>query len=375
MNKSALALAVASALAASAAAQAETTLYGSARVSVDYQKADLLRFEQVEDVFDVFDNGVWDVVNNTSRLGVRGSEDLGNGLSAIYQYEFGVDMTEGSNFESNRPKLVGLKGGFGTVSVGTQWTPYYNVTGITDIFNSSRTFGGFPFARLEDVGNFIQPSYLGLFRLDNSLIYQTPNWSGFSGEAMLVMNGKTGSSRVPDLENSVDLWNINVKYANGPLFLGLTYLKFEGQEQAFSVGDTDQWALGAGYEAGPFAVGFMYEDGKISNASFRKEIDPITGDVVQVGPRDRVQNYYGTLSYAFGENIIRAAYGYVDAKDGSGETVNNYALGYQYNFSKRTRLWVEYIGWNGDDFEIEKPSSISFSGTADTVSVGVRHDF
>jgi predicted porin len=70
----------------------------------------------------------WDVFNNSSRLGVRGEEDLGGGLSAIYQYEFGVDVTEGGNFNSNRPKWVGLKGSsWGAVTLGTQWTPYYNV--------------------------------------------------------------------------------------------------------------------------------------------------------------------------------------------------------------------------------------------------------
>jgi predicted porin len=93
MKKSTLALAVAAALATSAAV-ADTTLYGSARVSIDY-----------EDI----DNGTstWDVRNNSSRLGVRGEEDLGGGLSAIYQYEFGVDMTEGGNFESNVPSGSG----------------------------------------------------------------------------------------------------------------------------------------------------------------------------------------------------------------------------------------------------------------------------
>ena len=120
MKKSVLALAVATALAAPLAAQADTILYGSARVSVDYNEDDnLCRISFEGDAAD------WDVVNNASRLGVLGSEDLGGGLSAIYQYEFGVDVTEGGNFEGNRPKFVGLKGGFGTLTSGTQDTPYY----------------------------------------------------------------------------------------------------------------------------------------------------------------------------------------------------------------------------------------------------------
>ncbi|TVR57684.1 MAG: porin, partial [Candidatus Competibacteraceae bacterium] len=157
MKKSTLALAVAAALATSVAV-ADTTLYGSARVSIDYES---------------LDNGpdTWDVRNNSSRLGVRGSEDLGGGLSAIYQFEWGVDLTEGtSGFESNRPKWVGLKGdNWGSVTLGTQWTSYYNVAGVADIFNSNRSFA-------------TNTGYLGAFagqRMDNTIIYMSPNFSGF----------------------------------------------------------------------------------------------------------------------------------------------------------------------------------------------------
>lgn len=70
MKKSVLALAVVAALAAPLAAQADTILYGSARVSVDYNDDDNL--------FNLFQgNASWDVVNNASRIGVQGSEDLG----------------------------------------------------------------------------------------------------------------------------------------------------------------------------------------------------------------------------------------------------------------------------------------------------------
>ena len=105
MKKSTLALAVAAALTGfGSLAYADTTLYGSARVSIDYNDPNSNNFNQ-----DAPDAS-WDVYNNSSRLGVRGEEDLGGGLAAIYQYEFGVDVTEGGNFYSNRPKWVGLKG-------------------------------------------------------------------------------------------------------------------------------------------------------------------------------------------------------------------------------------------------------------------------
>lgn len=320
MNKTAVAIAVTGALVA-VAAQAETTLYGSARVSVDYQKADVLRFNQIGDVVDIFDDGVWDVVNNSSRLGVKGSEDLGNGLSAIYQYEFGVDTTEGGNLNSTRPRVLGLKGGFGTVSIGNQWSPYYNVAGITDVFNSGKSF----------------TNYLGPFRTSNSLIYTSPSISGLSGQALIQMDGVAG-------EDSADEWQLNLKYENGPFTAGAAYRNVETT-------DVDGWTVGLGYSGGNLSVGLTVE-----------QVDDVADD------------YYGVVSYAFGANIIRAAYGQVQV-DATDEDINHYALGFQHNLSKRSRLWVEYIGFNGDDFELDEPSTISFSGDSDAISIGMRHDF
>ena len=378
MKKSALALAVAAGLVGfGSAAYADTTLYGSARVSVDYDEWDsdyvelngeLLRIRGGSDA--------WDVYDNQSRLGVRGEEDLGGGLSAIYQYEFGVDVTEGGNLNSNRPKWVGLRGNsWGSVTAGTQWTPYYNVVGIGDIFNSSKVFDNRTY-----LGNTF-----GL-RMDNSLIYSSPNWSGFGFQAMLVMNGScppsdpqvtsdlctrpgAADNRLPsNLSNDIDMWNLSMSYKNGPFFAGATYMALEGPSfdtvlPTAPNWDGDQWAVAFGYNSGPFAVTLAYEQGDV-NTLYR-------GDG---------ENIYVTGQYTFGNNVIRGSYGYTTADDGQYDglladgtlvrytqsDVNNWALGYQYNFSKRTRLWVEYIGQDVDS---------DLVGNRQAVSIGTRHDF
>lgn len=364
MKKSTIALAVAAAL-GTAAAQADTTLYGSARVSVDYQKADLLSdtVDSAVEGFDFDDNpGVWDVVNNSSRLGVRGFEDLGNGLSAIYQYEFGIDVTDGGNLESNRPKLIGLKhDNFGTLSIGTQWTPYYNVAGITDVFNSGRTFGS--------------TAYLGRFRKNNSLNYLSPNFWGFTAEAQIQMDGAGGQ------EDSIDTWDAALRYQNGPIFAGVGYTSTEGDDVPIAAaaldpatpdiltfdddtlvrGSRDQWVVGLGYTFANFGLGLIGEYG--DDNGFGDNVVTDTGEVIVDG--DKAWNAYGTLSYTFGANVVRAAYGYVDAEQ---DEFQNYALGFQHNLSNRTRLWVEYVGQNSDE-------DLSFEGDADTVSIGARHDF
>ena len=383
MKKSALALAVAASLVGfGSAAYADTTLYGSGRVSVDYDERNsnyvevdgqLVRIQAGSDA--------WDVYNNASRLGVRGEEDLGGGLSAIYQYEFGVDVTEGGNFGSNRPKWIGLKGNsWGSVTAGTQWTPYYNVVGIGDIFNSSKAF---------DTDTYLGNTFA--LRMDNSLIYSSPNWSGFGFQAMLVMNGScppsdpevtsdlctqpgAADNRLPsNLSNDIDMWNLSMSYKNGPFFAGATYMALEGPNLGDDVisgvdvptlpnWEGDQWAVAFGYNSGPFAVTLSYEQGDV-NTLYR-------GDG---------ESLYLTGQYTFGNNVIRGAYGYTSADEGqysdivndtlvrlTQSDINNYILGYQYNFSKRTRLWVEYIGQDVDS---------ELVGNRQTVSIGTRHDF
>lgn len=363
MKKSVLALAVAAALTAPLAAQADTILYGSARVSVDYNDESNLN------------DAYWDVFNNDSRLGVLGSEDLGGGLSAVYQYEFGIDVTEGGNIEGNRPKFVGLKGNFGSITLGTQETPYYGVTGVTDIFNSGRTFGATGWLGGSFSGYKLNPGQTrtassgggSLTRLDNSVLYTTPEFSGFSASVMLSMNGSLNDTQ--GWSNGIDIWNISAKYSNGPFFAGITYIALDGDQIVDSQGipladlDLDQWAIGLGYNAGPLSIGFMFEQGTYNEWGLFKPVWQI--DFLR--STDTPWNAYLTASYTFGNNVISAAYGQMDTGVSGQDNMQNYVLGYQYNFSKRTRVWVEYIGRNADDN--------FFYGDQNAVSIGTRVDF
>ena len=82
---------------------------------------------------------------------------------------------------------------------------------------------------------------------------------------------------------------------------------------------------------------------------------------------DEAQNWYLTGQYAFGNNTIRAAYGQLDTGlDIDDDNIQNYLVGYQYNFSKRTSVWVEYIGRSADTI---------FYGDQNAVSIGTRVDF
>jgi len=369
MKKSILALAVATALAAPLAAQADTILYGSARVSIDYND------EGSTNPFDD-DNSFWDVTNNSSRLGVLGSEDLGGGLSAIYQYEFGVDVTEGGNLEGNRPKFVGLKGGFGQISLGTQETPYYHVAGIIDIFNTDKSLGSTAFLGGSfngfklNAGNDRDLGDGSLFRLENSIYYTTPDFNGFSIEAMLIANGAENDG--DGYSDSVDLWNLTAKYSNGPFFAGISYIQLDGDDNLalddeISIDlDLNQWIVGLGYSGGPFSVGLIYEQGKMNEFGL---LGTARFDGVRLFGNDDAKNWYLTGEYRFGNNTLRAAYGQLDTGldiPTFDDTIDNYLVGYQYDLSKRTRIWVEYVGRSADTV---------LYGDANAISIGTRVDF
>lgn len=346
-------------------AQADTILYGSARVSINYS-------DYAND-----ESSYWDIANDDSRLGVQGIEDLGGGLSAVYQYEFGVDVTEGGNWNSDRPKFVGLKGGFGTLTLGMQETPYYHIVEVVDIFNSSATldgaswlggsFDGFEYGAVKVGG---EPGR-ALVRMANSLYYSTPEFNGFSGEAMLVMNGDSNIY----YSDGIDQWNIAAKYSNGPFFAGVSYIALDGKKgvpltNQINVDlDLDQWNVGLGYAADTFSVGFIYEKGMLNQFGL---LNTATIDIDGVSYKfsnEDATNWYLAGEYRFGSNTLRGAYGQLDTKlnfPGIDNKIDNYLAGYQYDLSKRTSVWLEYVGRSADK---------DVYGDRNIVSIGTRHDF
>ena len=118
------------------------------------------------------------ITGDGSRLGVRGTLDLGHGLTGLYRYEWRVkDLNSGNAANGTRLHYVGLKGTFGEAQFGTLWENDYNwVTAATDIATTGS-------------GNFAPH-----FRRNNSLQYTSPNLNGFQGSFRVMMDG--GSDRL-----------------------------------------------------------------------------------------------------------------------------------------------------------------------------------
>lgn len=294
-------LAAAALCAAPLVATANPVLYG--RVNINLVNEDV-------------DGGdsTWDLENNSSRLGVKGSEDLGNGLSAIYQFEFNVDAADSGALDKGRLSYVGLSGGFGTFAVGRQWTPYYNTVDKTDVFQV----------------NGMNETYLGPSRVGNAVAYVTPDFSGFSAAAALIVDGD-GSGE--DNGEDVDYTNVSLDYAAGPLSVGFSWLRD-------SAAESDLYGLGAKYNFGSFALIGQYENDNDADVSA-----------------------WALVAEAyFGNNTLRALYGTIDTDV---EDYDHWVLGAEHKLSKRTRLFVEYEDSDGS----------ASSAEHQRFGVGLRHDF
>lgn len=150
-----------------------------------------------------------DVNAPASRLGVRGSVDLGGGLSANYRYEFGVNPDNGSNMGSTRLHNVGLSGGFGSVSFGTQWGLDYNyVWATTDVMN----WNSGPYAYTDERAG----------RQSNELAYYSPDFNGFDFGLAVVVDAAADSTGGE--AETVDEFKVGARYTFGGFSVAGTYV-------------------------------------------------------------------------------------------------------------------------------------------------------
>lgn len=330
MKKTIIALAVAAA--SIGAAQAEnTTLYGSVRMSYNYNDtADNVK-DGVKDALKL--KGTSKVGQNpysSSRIGVRGSNDLGNGLEAVYKFEWKVN-TDGGTLDQ-RDAYVGLTGDFGTFLIGRTTLPFDDVASYSDIFN------GLP------AGHVRGANYSDRFdpgRESNVIAYVNPDIAGTGVEftAGAIMNGEAN-------KRHVDAWQVTAGYGANGITAKVGYTESISAEK-----DNNQnaVALALGYENDNFAIlGNVerYDQDKV-------DAQPISWTVagsVNVSEADKIYASYGQHDYDEpGRKDVKAA-----------------GIGYQHNFNKRTRTWVEY-GYTD--------SGIPDADKENTVSIGLRTDF
>ncbi len=357
MNKKLVAVAVAGMLAAPLAAQAQTanvTLYG--RLNLDME---VINGKQDQVSAGNPKENIYRVNSNSSRLGVKGSEALGGGLSAIFQIESAVGATSGGGGGATlgtRETFVGLQGGWGTFKLGYFLTPYDDIHPI---------FGNVPTLATSILGTQAlwsntgwqgNSQYGGAFddRAANSIRYDSPNIAGFTGSVQIGA-GQTGgdatgsnSATPTTLEaqrKHAYATSLNGLYSAGPFQAGVAY-EFHNNFRPGTAANPklqDQGvSVAASWNFGVAKIGGVFE---------RLKYDIATGGTLQ-------RNFWGgSVTWNLGPGQLYAMYG--QAQNGSGSALDGAQVGavrkgsdtgaqqwevsYTYALSKRT---LSYIGYN-----------------------------
>ena len=167
----------------------------------------------------------------TSRLGFKGTEDLGGGLKASFTLEGKVDADTGATTLGNRESSVALSGGFGAITLGRTDTSQSEAVELVAHFANMGNFG------LNGTAGVGNPEYTG--DQPNTIKYTSPSMGGVTLQV--------GTSLGDERADGEDLNSISLAYAAGPLSIAV------GFDDA---GDDDYQTIGARYNAGAFAVGF-----------------------------------------------------------------------------------------------------------------------
>lgn len=317
MKKSLIALAVVGLFSASAfAATGNVDAYGKLRVSLSNIDPD-------------GGDSAWELGDQTSRIGFKGSEDLGGGLKGLWQIEQGLGGSGvtggmgGATSIASRNTFVGLGGAFGTVLAGRHDTPY-KLAGSADVFGDTLAdaTGG-------AAGSIIGDNGFDL-RADRALAYISPDFSGFHAAVAIV----PGASADNEL---TDAYSLALVYGNGPLKVTFGY------EDHNNIAEETAMKLNGSYNFGDLTVGATYE----------------TQDREDAGGED-VDAYLISATYGMGPITLAAQFG---DKSEDGDDRTRTTLGAIYSLSKRTNAAIAY---NIDDAD---------AGDFDAFTVQLNHDF
>jgi predicted porin len=366
MKKSLIALA-ALAAAGVASAQSSVTLFGIVDATINHAK---VSGGQKRTVLD--DSGY-----NSSRLGFRGTEDLGGGMSASFWLEGGVSNDDGqgkspssgTGFGFERRSTVSLAGGWGEVRLGRDYTPtFYNgsvfdpfgTNGVgTNIIDKVRgTTTAAPFAAGFAANNNTAT------RSSNMVSYFLPaNLGGFYGQVSYAFHEQVRPTTGGAGDNGKYI-GTRLGYANGPVNVALAAAKRTGTEPTLPASpDVKTVNLGAQYDFGAAKL--------LANVS-REKYD--------VGATEATTKGFliGTL-IPVGAGEIRASYGRVKLDTaGADPRAAQLALGYVHNLSKRTALYATVARIKNKDGAALAINS-QVTGVANASSsgydLGIRHSF
>jgi predicted porin len=350
MKKKLVAVAVAGVLGAPLAAHAQTanvTLYG--RLNID------LEFVNGRQA-DGSNPTVSRLSSNSSRLGVRGTESLGGGLSAIFQIESNISGDTGNSPTSSfasRETFVGFQGNWGTFKMGKFLMP---LDDMHPIFGNVPTYTTSILSTADLWAQGTLSKGAGGFdaRLGNSLRYDSPSFNGLTFSGQIALRDSSGNADASDSAgdngNHVQelrhayAWGANAIYNNGPIQVGVAA---EGNQKVRGpdINDYDFTVTG-GYNFGVVRVAAVYERLKYDTPSgdLKRDFWGISG-TIPMGPGTWYA-FYGRAGDGKGSAADGTRVGQL-AK-GSDTAANQWEISYTYPFSKRTQVYAGYVKLDND---------------------------
>lgn len=307
MNRKLLALAITAALTAPFAAQAAPTVYGQLNLSVD-----MVDLETTGD--DEFQ-----VNSNSSRLGVKGEEDLGNGYSAVYKAEFGVDGDTASGL-SGRDRYLGLKANWGTVKLGAFDSPFKTAQGNVDQFNDM-TF--------TDMGNY----FYGENRMDNLIGYESPK---IADAITIKLALQPGEDTAGGNDGLAEAMSASVAYEAGSLYLAAAMDKDVADGPFNQTNARDAIRLVATYTMDALQFGAMIQTSEVSD-------EALSG-------QDDEEGFLLSAAYTMGKNVVKGQVAMVNDDLGGGVEVDStfIGLGFDHNFTQMTKAFAQISMLNFD---------------------------
>jgi predicted porin len=330
MQKKLIALAIATAFSAPAFADnANFSFYGKAFLT-----------------FDQHDSGVAGSVSqmrvntNASRFGMKGNEDLGDGLKAVYQYEVEMDAdgNTGAGLGKTRNSGAGLEGGFGKVVFGIWDTPFKVAHNSIELFDNTTSWSA-----ITTIGKSAGKDYNT--RQKNMVQYWSPKMGGLQAAVMYSPDeAKTTTVNKSILSMSATFKQDNI-YASAA---------YESRNDVFT-GTTDSaMRLVGKFSLADAWVGAMLENIKTNTSATAS----VTGNNVEL-----------VGGYMMGAHSIAASYakaGSTAAAGAAANDVNQLSLKYANKFSKRTEVFAAYAS---------KKTNGATSVTANTIGAGLVHSF
>jgi predicted porin len=301
-----------SGLADGALAQSSVTAYGRINLSLEHQDANGGTSYQEQD--------------NASRIGFKGSEDLGGGLMAGFQLEHGFKADTGVQARSAfwaRQSEVNLSSGLGTLRLGNFFSEAYLATAdYVSLHN-------------HDTGTSADAFYAYLGRNANKVSYRSPDFGG----ATVELAG-TLTQGIP--ENVNQTYDLAMNYDLGPLHLGAGYEKN---------GPAHQFAVRGLYQFDSFLLGGYVQHDKNGFAAGSRR-------------NARLSGAYLTGDHEFHLNVGRAgAYSEVPHSAAS-----QYTVAYNYKLSRRTKVYTFFT-------KVADGAATVYGGDFSSIAVGLRHNF